>query len=188
MVLVRRESRIRKARAGVFLSAIGSTVPVLERDAASELPHARRGAGGAGEGSRLAGSGTGSGRQRPNLRGGGALAPRPAPAAHAVPRECGDQPRVAAGVGLEAISLHAACAGAGGAMTYVLIASAALGGILLFLLAAATANSPLFAEHYPLLLGLNAAIALALLGLVVYQLAILARQRRAKVFGSLLTF
>ncbi|HEX9571397.1 MAG TPA: PAS domain-containing sensor histidine kinase, partial [Burkholderiales bacterium] len=73
-------------------------------------------------------------------------------------------------------------------MTYVLVGSAALGGILLFLLAAATANSPLFAEHYPLLLGLNAAIALALLGLVVYQLAILARQRRTKVFGSLLTF
>ncbi|HTQ74810.1 MAG TPA: ATP-binding protein [Burkholderiales bacterium] len=73
-------------------------------------------------------------------------------------------------------------------MTYVLIASAALGGILLFLLAAATANSPLFAEHYPLLLGLNAAIALALLGLVVFQLSKLARQRRAKVFGSLLTF
>jgi nitrogen fixation/metabolism regulation signal transduction histidine kinase len=73
-------------------------------------------------------------------------------------------------------------------MTYVLVGSAALGGILLFLLAAATANSPLFAEHYPLLLGLNAAIALALLGLVGYQLAILARQRRAKVFGSLLTF
>ena len=73
-------------------------------------------------------------------------------------------------------------------MTYVLIASAALGGILLFLLAAATANSPLFAEHYPLLLALNAAIALALLGLVAYQLSKLARQRRAKVFGSLLTF
>jgi nitrogen fixation/metabolism regulation signal transduction histidine kinase len=73
-------------------------------------------------------------------------------------------------------------------MTYVLVGGAALGGILLFLLAAATANSPLFAEHYPLLLGLNAAIALALLGLVAYQLAILARQRRAKVFGSLLTF
>ena len=73
-------------------------------------------------------------------------------------------------------------------MTYVLIASAALGGILLFLLASATANSPLFAEHYPLLLGLNAAIALALLCLVVFQLSKLARQRRAKVFGSLLTF
>jgi nitrogen fixation/metabolism regulation signal transduction histidine kinase len=73
-------------------------------------------------------------------------------------------------------------------MTYVLVVSAALGGILLFLLASATANSPLFAEHYPLLLGLNTVIALALLGLVAYQLAILARQRRAKVFGSLLTF
>jgi nitrogen fixation/metabolism regulation signal transduction histidine kinase len=73
-------------------------------------------------------------------------------------------------------------------MTYVLVVSAALGGILLFLLAAATANSPLFAEHYPLLLGLNTVIALALLGLVAYRLAILARQRRAKMFGSLLTF
>src|SRR5258706_245999 len=188
MVLVRRESRLRKARAAAFLSAPGAAVPALERHAASELRHARRGARGAGQGSRLAGSGTGSGRQRSNLRCRGAAAPRSGPAAHAVPRECGHQPRVDAGVGLEAISFHAACAGAGGAMTYVLIASAALGGILLFLLAAATANSPLFAEHYPLLLGLNAAIALALLGLVVYQLAILARQRRAKVFGSLLTF
>src|SRR5437870_5028138 len=73
-------------------------------------------------------------------------------------------------------------------MTYVLIASAALGGILLFLLAAATANSPLFALRYVLPVALNAAIGLALLGLVVYQLAILARQRRAKGFGSLLTF
>ena len=73
-------------------------------------------------------------------------------------------------------------------MTYVFIASAALGASMLFLLAAATANSPLFAEHYPLLLGLNAVIALALLGLVVYQLAMLARQRRARVFGSRLTF
>ena len=73
-------------------------------------------------------------------------------------------------------------------MTYALIASTALGGILLFLLAAASANTPLFAEHYPLLLALNALIAAALLGLVIYQLVVLARQRRAKVFGSLLTF
>lgn len=73
-------------------------------------------------------------------------------------------------------------------MTYMLIASAALGGILLFLLAAASANTPLFAEHYPLLLMLNAVIAAALLSLVIYQLYVLARQRRAKVFGSLLTF
>lgn len=73
-------------------------------------------------------------------------------------------------------------------MRYALITSAALGGILLFLLAAASANTPLFAEHYPLLLVLNAVIASALLALVIYQLVVLARQRRAKVFGSLLTF
>jgi nitrogen fixation/metabolism regulation signal transduction histidine kinase len=73
-------------------------------------------------------------------------------------------------------------------MTYVLIASAAVGTILLFLLATATANSPLFANYYPLLLGLNAAVAVALLALVTYQLMLLARQRRNKVFGSLLTF
>lgn len=73
-------------------------------------------------------------------------------------------------------------------MTYVFIAGAALGASLLFLLAAATANSPLFAEYYPQLLAFNAVIALALLGLVAYQLTVLRRQRRAKVFGSLLTF
>jgi nitrogen fixation/metabolism regulation signal transduction histidine kinase len=73
-------------------------------------------------------------------------------------------------------------------MTYVLISSAALGGIFLFLLAAASANTPLFGEHYPLLLVLNAVIAAALLAVVVHQLVVLARQRRAKVFGSLLTF
>ena len=73
-------------------------------------------------------------------------------------------------------------------MTYALIASTALAGIFLFLLAAASANTPLFGEHYPLLLALNALLAAALLGLVIYQLVVLARQRRAKVFGSLLTF
>ncbi|MBI2319026.1 MAG: HAMP domain-containing protein [Betaproteobacteria bacterium] len=73
-------------------------------------------------------------------------------------------------------------------MTYALIFSAGLAAILLFLLAAASANTPLFAEHYPLLLALNAAIALGLLALVVYQLVRLARARRHKVFGSLLTF
>ncbi|MSQ55864.1 MAG: HAMP domain-containing protein [Betaproteobacteria bacterium] len=73
-------------------------------------------------------------------------------------------------------------------MTYVLVASAAIGGVLLFLLATATANSPFFSEYYPVLLWLNVAVAAALLALVVYQLVRLARQRRAKVFGSLLTF
>ena len=73
-------------------------------------------------------------------------------------------------------------------MTYALIIGAGLGTVLLFLLAAASANTSLFAEHYPLLLGLNVVVAVALLGLVIYQLVLLVRQRRAKVFGSLLAF
>ena len=73
-------------------------------------------------------------------------------------------------------------------MTYVLIISATLGAGLLALLAAASANPRMFSEHYPLLVALNGALALVLAGLVIYQLAVLARQRRRKVFGSLLTF
>ena len=73
-------------------------------------------------------------------------------------------------------------------MTYLLVASAALGGILLFLLAAASANTSIFASHYPLLLILNAVIAAALLGLVGYQLVTLRRALKGRVFGSRLTF
>jgi nitrogen fixation/metabolism regulation signal transduction histidine kinase len=73
-------------------------------------------------------------------------------------------------------------------MTYVLVASAALGGILLFLLAVASANSSLFASHYPLLLILNAVIAAALLGLIGYQLLSLRRALHGRVFGSRLTW
>jgi nitrogen fixation/metabolism regulation signal transduction histidine kinase len=72
-------------------------------------------------------------------------------------------------------------------MTYLLVASAALGGILLFLLAAAAANTSLFAQHYPLLLVLNAVIAAALFGLVGYQLVALRRALKARLFGSRLT-
>ena len=72
-------------------------------------------------------------------------------------------------------------------MRYVLIASGALGGILLFLLAAASADSSLFAGHYPLLLVLNGVIAVALVGLVIYQLVTLRRALKARVFGSRLT-
>ena len=73
-------------------------------------------------------------------------------------------------------------------MTYVLAFSAALAAILLSLLAAASANTQLFEQHYPLLVVLNGSLALGLAGLIAYQLMVLARQRRRKVFGSLLTF
>ncbi|MQY51790.1 HAMP domain-containing protein [Rhodocyclus tenuis] len=69
-------------------------------------------------------------------------------------------------------------------MKYLVIVAAALGGILLFLLASASANTALFARHYPWLIGLNAIVALALLSLVGWQLRVLWREHRAKVFGS----
>jgi nitrogen fixation/metabolism regulation signal transduction histidine kinase len=67
--------------------------------------------------------------------------------------------------------------------TLVVIASS-LGGVLLFLLASASANTALFAGHYPWLLGLNAIVALALFALIVWQVRLLWRERRAKVFGA----
>ena len=72
-------------------------------------------------------------------------------------------------------------------MKTLLILGIALAGVLLFLLATASANTSLFAEHYSLLLGLNAALAIALLALVGYQLASLWRRLKGRVFGSRLT-
>src|SRR5206468_5469647 len=94
MVLVRREDRLREAGAAAFLPPACATVPAVERDAASELPHARRGAGSTRQGSRLAGTGAGPGRQRPSVCRSGAPAPRPGSAANAVPSERRHQPRV----------------------------------------------------------------------------------------------
>jgi nitrogen fixation/metabolism regulation signal transduction histidine kinase len=72
-------------------------------------------------------------------------------------------------------------------MTYVLIASTALAGILLFLLAAASANTALFARHYPMLVALNFAVAVGLVLIVGYQLWMLGRALRRRLFGSRLT-
>ncbi len=72
-------------------------------------------------------------------------------------------------------------------MKLLLGLGAAAAGVLLFLLATASGNVSLFARHYPLLLGLNAALAAALALLVGWQLVALARKVRARVFGSRLT-
>ncbi len=69
-------------------------------------------------------------------------------------------------------------------MKTLIIVAASLGGILLFLLASASANTALFARHYPWLLGLNAAVALSLFALIVWQVRALWREHRAQVFGS----
>ena len=69
-------------------------------------------------------------------------------------------------------------------MRILAIVAAAIGVILLFLLASASANTALFVNSYPLLLGLNAVVVLALLVLVVVQLRTMWREYRQRVFGS----
>jgi hypothetical protein len=44
-------------------------------------------------------------------------------------------------------------------MRLLILLGATLAGVLLFLLATASGNTSVFANHYPLLLGLNAALA-----------------------------
>jgi len=65
---------------------------------------------------------------------------------------------------------------------------AAAAAILLFLLTSASANSPLFARHFPLLIALNGAVVIGLLALVLYQLRGLWREYRARAFGSRLKY
>jgi nitrogen fixation/metabolism regulation signal transduction histidine kinase len=69
----------------------------------------------------------------------------------------------------------------------LLISGAAIAAAGLFLLATASADTTLFARHYPLLLALNAALAALLAALVAYQLVVLARRYRARAFGTRLT-
>ncbi len=63
--------------------------------------------------------------------------------------------------------------------------AAALGAILWFLLLMTTAaDTAIFTRHYPLLIGLNVVLALAMVGLVSWQLRSLWRDYRAQVFGA----
>jgi nitrogen fixation/metabolism regulation signal transduction histidine kinase len=72
-------------------------------------------------------------------------------------------------------------------MRLLILLGAALAGVLLFLLATASGNTTVFASHYPLLLGLNAALAALLALLVAWQIRALWRKYRARAFGSRLT-
>ncbi len=69
-------------------------------------------------------------------------------------------------------------------MKNFIIATTALSGVLLLLLSLASENTALFAHNYPLLLGLNIAVAVGLLGLVTWLVSQLLREHRAAVFGS----
>lgn len=68
---------------------------------------------------------------------------------------------------------------AGGAL------AATLGAILWFLLLLSTAaDTAIFTRHYPLLIALNVVLALAMIGLVGWQLRSLWRDYRAQIFGA----
>jgi nitrogen fixation/metabolism regulation signal transduction histidine kinase len=71
-------------------------------------------------------------------------------------------------------------------MRVLVIAMAIVAAICLLLLAAASANSPLLSGYFQQLLWVNAGIAIGLLVLLLFQLFRLVRQRRQRVFGSLL--
>lgn len=75
----------------------------------------------------------------------------------------------------------------GAVMRYLMLLCVGLGVAAVFLLASVSANTALFSEYYPLLLGVNLVIALLLTGMVVHQLVGLRRRLKAGVFGSKLT-
>src|SRR3954469_21225689 len=74
-----------------------------------------------------------------------------------------------------------------GTMRLLLIIGSGVAAVGLFLLATASGDTAFFAQQYPLLLALNAALAALLAGLVIYQLFTMARRYRARVFGTRLT-
>jgi nitrogen fixation/metabolism regulation signal transduction histidine kinase len=61
------------------------------------------------------------------------------------------------------------------------------GAALVYLMSVASSNTELFSKHYQLLLYIGGGLAAGLMGLIVYQLAILRRKLRERVFGSKLT-
>src|SRR5258708_16775 len=61
------------------------------------------------------------------------------------------------------------------------------GAALVYLMSVASSNNELFARNYQLLLYLGGGLALGLMGLITYQLVVLRRKLRERIFGSKLT-
>ena len=72
-------------------------------------------------------------------------------------------------------------------MRYLVALALGLGGLMLYLLSTASANTTLFAEDLPILLGFGVALVVVLMLMVGYQLLLLRRRLKARVFGSQLT-
>ena len=61
------------------------------------------------------------------------------------------------------------------------------GAGLVYLMSQATSNTALFTQNYPALLGLGGLLSLGLMLLIGYQLVVLRRKLKERVFGSKLT-
>ena len=72
-------------------------------------------------------------------------------------------------------------------MRFVVFLAVALGTVLLFLLSRASSNTAAFSQNYTLLLVLNFGVAVSLMGLIGYQLWVLWKKLKARVFGTKLT-
>lgn len=72
-------------------------------------------------------------------------------------------------------------------LRYVVIACVGLGAVLLYLLSRASSNTASFGQHYTLLIVLNSLLAVVLAGLIVYQVWVVSKRIRDRVFGARLT-
>lgn len=72
-------------------------------------------------------------------------------------------------------------------LRYVVIACVGLGAVLLYLLARASSNTAAFGDYYTLLIVLNSLLAVVLVGLIAYQIWVVSKRIRARVFGARLT-
>ena len=72
-------------------------------------------------------------------------------------------------------------------MRFLIALCVVTGAALVYLMSQASSNTELFANHYQLLLYLGGGLAAGLMGLIVYQLVLLRKKLRERVFGSKLT-
>ena len=72
-------------------------------------------------------------------------------------------------------------------LRYVVIACVGLGAVLLYLLSRASSNTAAFGEYYTLLIVLNSLLAVVLVGLIAYQVWVVSKRIRERVFGARLT-
>src|SRR5438477_11282623 len=103
LVLVRRHGSLQAVAAAAVLSCALAPVPPFDRAVAAELRHAGRSVERAQAYPQLAGGRSHRDLRRSGLRSGGAHAPRPNPAAEAIPAQRADEPRPTARLAVEAV-------------------------------------------------------------------------------------